>query len=99
MPVPEPVLAAARDFVARLRRRFGDRLGGDFRAESDVDLLVVIADLEEGERREAFDLAEEVFFDRLVHLSPLVYSIEEWRLVKTREYRIADEIEREGLSL
>lgn len=78
--LPPIVEAGVRDFQARLIRLFGPRLAdlrlfgsyarGDFGPESDVDILVVVRELVGRERREIFDLAEEVFFDRLVHCRP-----------------------------
>jgi len=105
--LPDRVRDAVRDLERRLRARFGDRLRdlrlfgsyarGDFGPESDVDVLVVVEELSRLERREVFDLAEEVFFDRLVHLAPLALSTAEFATLRDREYLIAAEIERDGI--
>lgn len=105
--LPRAVREAALDFRGRLSGRFGGRLAdfrifgsyarGDFGPESDVDVLVVVLDLSERERREVFELAEEVFFDRLIHLSPLAFSPAEYEELRRREYRLATEIETQGV--
>jgi predicted nucleotidyltransferase len=98
---------ALGDLRSRLRARFAERLQdfrlfgsyarGDFGPDSDVDVLVVVAELGRRERREVFDITEEVFFDRLVHISPLALSSAEWQTLRDREYRLASEIARDGM--
>ena len=107
--MPAPIAAALDDFAGRVRRRFGPRLAllrlfgsyarGDYRPDSDVDVLVLVEGLGRGERREIYDLAEEVYFDRLIHVSPLVQSTEEFETISRREYLIASEIAREGITI
>src|SRR5436190_20255534 len=97
--LPPRVADALADFAARVRRRFGDRVAqvrlfgscarGDWGPESDVDVLVVVDGLERRERREAWDLATEVHIERLVPVSPLVLSREEYDTLVRREYLIA----------
>ncbi|MBI3183746.1 MAG: nucleotidyltransferase domain-containing protein [Myxococcales bacterium] len=105
--IPGAVRDAVLDLRARLGARFGERLRdfllfgsyarGDWGPDSDVDVLVVVAELKERERREIFELAEEVFFDRLIHLSPLAFSTAEYEELRSREYRLAAEIEADGV--
>lgn len=107
--LPARVEAALGDFRSCLAARFGDRIRelrlfgsysrGEQGAESDVDLLVVVDDLARTERREVFDLAEDVFFDTLVHLSPLALSDAEFATLRAREYLLVDEIDRDGIPL
>jgi predicted nucleotidyltransferase len=105
----EPVRAAAADLRARLVDRYGERLRdmrlfgsyarGQARAESDVDVLVVIEELLHQERRTVFDLAEEVYEEHLVPISVPALSTAEWDHLKAREYLIASDIEHEGLAI
>lgn len=107
--IPEHVLRALDDLQGRLRRRFEGRLEelrlfgsyarGDFHAESDVDVLVVVRDLGERERRETFETAYEVYLDRWVDISPLALSSAEWADRRSRELRLVSDIEREGIGL
>jgi predicted nucleotidyltransferase len=78
---------------------FGSYSRGDWGAESDVDVLVVLDRAAGRDRRQVFDLAEDVFFDTLVHVSPLVLSAEELAMLRAREYRLAHEIDRDGIPL
>jgi len=107
--LPGNVRAALGDFLSRLIARFGTRLEetrlfgsyarGDYTIDSDVDVLVVIRDLSERERREVFETGYEVYLDRAVDVSPLAMSATEWRDRKARELLLAADIEREGIAL
>lgn len=78
-------------------RIFGSHARGDAGPESDVDVLVVVEDLTPGERRVVFDLAWDVFPEREIYISPLALSTREWAELVAREYRIAVEIQAEGV--
>lgn len=106
--IPDRVREALLDFRKRLDERFGNRLKdfrlfgsyarGDWGPDSDVDVLVVVSELViERERREIFELGEEVFFDTLVHLSPFVLAETELTELRRREYRIVSEIDADGV--
>jgi len=105
--VPPRVLEAAGNLKVRVASRFGARLlelslfgsyaRGDWGPDSDVDVLVVVDGLTHGERREVSDLAEDVYFETLVRVSPLALSGDEMRTLRAREYLIASEIERDGV--
>jgi predicted nucleotidyltransferase len=110
-PATSALPSGVRDAVLDLRERLATRFGarrqvlrvfgsyarGEAGPESDVDVLVVVDGLLERERREVFDLAEDVFFERLVHLSPLALSDREYRTLREREYLIVREIDRDGV--
>jgi predicted nucleotidyltransferase len=107
-----PVVA---DAIAKLRRfleaRFGERLRevvlfglharGDATQDSDVDLLVVVDDLTEQERRGVFDLAYDVdsTSPEWVGLAPLPYSSAQAADLRSRERLLFRDIEREGVAL
>ncbi|HEY3822681.1 MAG TPA: nucleotidyltransferase domain-containing protein [Polyangiaceae bacterium] len=105
--VPPRAAAAARELKARVGDRFGGRLlelrlfgsyaRGDWGADSDVDVLVVVDGLTHAERREVSDLAEDVYFQTLVRVSPLALSGDEMHTLRAREYLIATEIARDGV--
>lgn len=108
-PVSDGVSAALREFRELLSARFADRLvdvrlfgshaRGDWTADSDIDVLVVIAAQTEAERREVFDFAWDVYTRNLLHISPLALSDAEWNDLKSRELLIARDIEAEGIRL
>lgn len=107
--VPKHVREALRRFRRKLEDRFGDRLvdmrlfgsyaRGDYREESDVDVLVLIRGLRHPEDWRvsglAFDVEHELHFT--VALSPLDMTPHEYRKLLTRERLIALDIEREGI--
>ena len=109
LSLPPRISSAVRDFAARVRTRFGDRVRnlrlfgsyarGDFHIDSDVDVLIEIDGMTRRERREAYDMAEDVFEGTLVHVSPLALSTEDLQTLRAREYRIASEIDRDGIGL
>jgi predicted nucleotidyltransferase len=108
-PLPPRIDEALRAFRAKLDvglagrlvqvALFGSYSRGDWRPDSDVDVLVVLDRAVHRDRREVFDLAEDVFFDTLVRVSPLVLSAEELATLRAREYLLAREIDRDGIPL
>ncbi len=106
------VAASLERLRGALERRFGDRLRqvvlfgsqarGDAQEDSDVDVLVVVDDLSEDERREAIDLAHDAdAADRYnwAGLALLVWSTERFEELRARELLIVDDIEAEGIAL
>jgi hypothetical protein len=105
------VLAALERFREELKARFGARLRelvlygsqarGEATEDSDTDLLVVIDELDEDERREVFDLswrAGNSGADYVV-VSPLPYSTTQVADLRARERRLMSEIARDGVPL
>jgi predicted nucleotidyltransferase len=80
-------------------RLFGSYARGDYASDSDVDVLVVVRDLEERERRQVYESAFDVYLERMVEVSPLVLSTAEWHERRARELLLAADIEREGIPL
>ena len=78
---------------------FGSYSRGDWGPESDVDVLVVLDRAVGRDRRLVFDLAEDVFFDTLVRVSPLVLSVEELETLHRREYLLGRELDRDGIAI
>jgi putative addiction module component (TIGR02574 family) len=109
MDLPGAVVAALETFRMALSERFADRLAGvrlfgsyardQARPDSDVDVLVVVTGLTRRERQEVLDLAWDAYAETLVHVSPLALSETEWEMLRSREYLIAQDIEREGIPL
>lgn len=107
--LPASVARALDRFAAEIRARFGERVRevtlfgsharGEAHEESDVDVLVVIQDLTESERRDVLDLAYRVdaSAEELVGLSPIVYSNTQAADLRARERRLLRDIDREGV--
>jgi predicted nucleotidyltransferase len=108
--LPGPIASTLRRFRGALEGRYGERLRevvlfgswarGEADEESDVDVLVVVDDLTEEERRGIVDLAYELDSenDELLVLSPLCYSTTQVGELRARERRLLRDIDREGLS-
>lgn len=80
---------------------FGSHARGQAHEDSDVDVLVVVRDLTELERRDVLDLAYRIDASaaELVGLSPLAYSEVQVADLRARERRLLREIERDGVRL
>lgn len=89
-------------FGARTRevRLFGSHARGEAHEESDVDVLVVVDDLTEKERRDVFDMAYEIdsTSPEWMGLSPLAYATSQANELRARERRLLREIDREGVA-
>ncbi len=109
---PSPVAAALARFHAALAGRFGARLRevvlfgswarGEAHEDSDVDVLVLVDELDENERREVMDLAYDAdAADReaWVGISPLPYSTAQAAELRCRERLLFREIARDGVAL
>jgi predicted nucleotidyltransferase len=98
--------AVAARFGPRLREvvLFGSWARGDAHEESDVDVLVVVDDLDERERREVMDLAYDAAAAAIdvadwVSVSPLPYSTAQAAELRARERRLFRDIAAEGVAL
>ena len=81
---------------------FGSHARGEAHEDSDVDVLVVVDGLTESERRLAIDLAIDAdAADRAawVGLSPIPYSTQQARDLRSREKLLLREIDRDGIHL
>ncbi|HMA92676.1 MAG TPA: nucleotidyltransferase domain-containing protein [Polyangiaceae bacterium] len=102
---------AVERFCGEVRRRFqqrvreivlfGSQARGDADEESDVDLLVVIDELTEAERKLVFNLAYDAgaAAEEFVALSPLPYSTAQTAGLRARERRLMLDISRDGVAL
>jgi predicted nucleotidyltransferase len=101
--------AVARACGERLRERFGERVvdvrlfgsyaRGEADEDSDIDLLVLIAELTNSDKIEAIELCSEVSLQTGLNLSPLVMSPPELDRLRMLEARLALDIDREGIPL
>ncbi|MCL6613058.1 MAG: nucleotidyltransferase domain-containing protein [Firmicutes bacterium] len=68
---------------------------GDARADSDIDVLVIINQKSKHQELQIIDFAYDISLKHGVLLSPLIITMEDYQL---RHY-LSQEIEREGISL
>jgi predicted nucleotidyltransferase len=104
-----PEQAALDDFIERIRAAFGSKLvelrlfgskaRGDSRADSDIDVLVVVS----GDRVKSEDLAIDIAFDvnlaHDVYISPRVLTADSLRDPLWRTTLFVRMLEREGVPL
>jgi hypothetical protein len=64
-----------------------------------VDVLVLVRELVEPERREVYELGAEVFMATRIPLAPLALSDAEFEELKRRERLLAEDIAREGVAV
>jgi len=97
-------------FVERLRQRYGEELlrvvlfgskaRGDFDAESDVDVLVVLRDGEYWQRlAEISDMTSQLLLESSVNISPLVCDLARYRWWAEHHAPIYNSIQRDGVEL
>lgn len=110
-PLPAAVAAALSRFREALAALFGPRLRevvlfgsyarGEGHEDSDVDVLVVVDGLTEGERREVMDAAYDAaaVADDWVSISPLPYSSVQAADLRRRERRLLRDVDAEGVAL
>ena len=78
---------------------FGSRARGDFDAESDADIAIIVRDLSREQKYQILDVVAEIEMKFDTPLSVIVFSENEFERLKKRERRIALDIEQEGVPL
>lgn len=88
-------------FAQRIRdvRLFGSTARGNAHAESDIDVCVVVDALTWDEKREIWDAATTLNIQHDTQLSPLVLRPEELEHLRSRERRLALDIDQEGVQI
>jgi predicted nucleotidyltransferase len=95
-------------FIKDLRRQLGDyiikvqvfgsKIRGDFEEYSDIDIFILVKDNKDI-RDKISDISAEYFFRYEVPLSPVVYSLSEYKKNKELGSFFLEEIEKEGILL
>ncbi|MDD5205836.1 MAG: nucleotidyltransferase domain-containing protein [Desulfobacterales bacterium] len=78
---------------------FGSRARGDYRDDSDVDLAILVRELTREMKKRILEEIAEFEIERLLPVSALILSEDEFNHLKMRERRIAIDIEKEGVFL
>jgi predicted nucleotidyltransferase len=85
----------------RLKRLilFGSKARGNFGPDSDLDVAILVDELTRELKSQIFDLVIDVEFLFELSITSLVFSLDEFEHLKSRERRIALDIESEGIPL
>lgn len=78
---------------------FGSRARGDYHAESDIDVAIIIRGLTRELKNQVLDMVAEIELKYIMPISTLILSENNFERLKKLERRIALDIEREGISL
>jgi len=78
---------------------YGSRARGDYREDSDTDIAIVIRGLDRDLKDRLLNKVADIEFEHLRSLSTLILSEADFLFLKSRERRIALDIEREGIPL
>ena len=78
---------------------FGSKARGDFDADSDLDVMVLVTEDDWRLARSISFLAAEVSLANDVLLSPKVVSLKRWNFLKREGFAIARNVQSEGLAL
>lgn len=79
---------------------FGSYARGEARADSDIDLAVVLDRIERpSDRTLPMELAGELVAEHGLVITPLVLSVSELALLRQREDLLAENLDREGIAL
>jgi predicted nucleotidyltransferase len=78
---------------------FGSKARGDESPESDLDVAIVVKGLERGLKRKILDIVTDIELRNSVVLSTFIVSAADFEHLRTRERRIALDIEKESVPL
>lgn len=105
-PIYKQFLAELKDGLKGLLRDrnvrlflFGSRARGDYSADSDIDIAIIVGGLTGELKNQILDMIADIELKYLKPVSALVISEEDFEFLKKRERRIALDIEREGIPL
>jgi len=88
-----------RNFRLVELRVFGSKARGDSDSESDIDVLVILAECDWQTKRGVFDLCFDIGLENDVLLSPIVYSQSRFQSGLTRITPFYQNVEREGVTI
>jgi predicted nucleotidyltransferase len=103
------VLAVVQDYVRKAVMLYGDEVlsitlygsqaRGDASIESDIDLFIVVQKDTPALRQALVDLAWQIQFEHDVVISDIIYSVEQFQQMQSRQFPYYQSIQRDGILL
>lgn len=103
------VLAAVQDYVRKAVMAHGDEVlsvtlygsqaRGDANVESDIDLFIVVQNDTPALRQALVDLAWQVQFEHDVVISDIIYSVEQFQQMQSKQFPYYRSIQQDGILL
>lgn len=100
---------AVKEFKVKLLERlknkivliklFGSKARGDFRKDSDIDILIVLKGEDRIARNEVYDLATEILLERDIYISVKVFFESEFRYLNSIPTIFMQFVNKEGIDL
>lgn len=78
---------------------YGSRARGDADDQSDLDIAIIVKGMDRPLKRKILDIVADIELEYLTPLSTLLFSDEEFARLRSRERRLALDIEQEGIPL
>lgn len=78
---------------------YGSRARGDADDQSDLDIAIIVKEMDRLLKKKILDIVADIELEYLTPLSTLLLSDEEFARLRSRERRLALDIEQEGLPL
>lgn len=105
-PLEKKALEAFKDAVRKafgkkiiLLKIFGSRARGEGDEDSDMDVLVLLQEVSLQDKHRIWDMANDIFLEMEVDISPLVMSEARFKKLQSLERLLAKEIEQDGVPL
>lgn len=88
-----------RDYQVVAFKLFGSKARGDFRKNSDIDILLVVKKVSEKDKDKIYGLVNSIFFKYGIDLSVKIFSQKEYDYLNSIPSVFMQFIQREGVSL
>lgn len=76
---------------------YGSRIRGDFRSDSDLDIIVIVDKKDRGVRDKILDIFYSYELERDISFSIAIFSLEEWEFNERLGSPLIENIKREGM--
>lgn len=78
---------------------FGSKARGDFKSDSDTDILVILKKLTPYKKRTVSDFATDIFLEKNIDISPHIYSEKEFNELSKLETPFMLSVKKDGVRI